>query len=100
MPLPTVIFEDDALVAFDKPSGLLVAGFSSGVFTLHRLCAGTTATGGEAFEALQALFGAGKLVGNSYVFFAAYVILQYIVLGTAWNILGGYTGYVDRKSVV
>lgn len=25
MPLPTVIFEDDALVAFDKPSGLLVA---------------------------------------------------------------------------
>ena len=25
MPLPTVIFEDDSLVAFDKPSGLLVA---------------------------------------------------------------------------
>src|SRR3954468_1162572 len=25
MPLPPVIFEDDALVAFDKPSGLLVA---------------------------------------------------------------------------
>lgn len=25
MPLPTLIFEDDALVAFDKPSGLLVA---------------------------------------------------------------------------
>src|SRR5689334_23111542 len=25
MPLPPVIFEDDSLVAFDKPSGLLVA---------------------------------------------------------------------------
>jgi branched-chain amino acid transport system permease protein len=45
--------------------------------------------------AAAALFGAGKLIGNSYVFFAAYVILQYIVLGTAWNILGGYTGYVN-----
>ena len=25
----------------------------------------------------------------------AYVVVQYIVLGTAWNILGGYTGYVN-----
>jgi branched-chain amino acid transport system permease protein len=41
------------------------------------------------------LFGAGRLIDNSYVFFAGYVILQYIVLGTAWNILGGYTGYVN-----
>ena len=24
-----------------------------------------------------------------------YVVVQYIVLGTAWNILGGYTGYVN-----
>jgi len=32
---------------------------------------------------------------NRYVYFAAYVILQYIVLATAWNILGGYTGYVN-----
>jgi branched-chain amino acid transport system permease protein len=36
-----------------------------------------------------------RLVGNSYAFFAAYVVVQYIVLGTAWNILGGYTGYVN-----
>ncbi len=41
------------------------------------------------------LFGAGRLIDNAYVFFAGYVILQYIVLGTAWNILGGYTGYVN-----
>jgi branched-chain amino acid transport system permease protein len=45
------------------------------------------------------LVGAGWLltgaVENRYVYFAAYVILQYIVLATAWNILGGYTGYVN-----
>ena len=36
-----------------------------------------------------------RLVENRYVYFAAYAILQYIVLATAWNILGGYTGYVN-----
>ena len=41
------------------------------------------------------LFGIGKAIGNSYAFFMGYVVLQYIVLGTAWNILGGYTGYVN-----
>ena len=32
---------------------------------------------------------------NDYFFFASYVVLQYIVLSTAWNILGGYTGYIN-----
>jgi branched-chain amino acid transport system permease protein len=32
---------------------------------------------------------------NQYYYFATYVVLQYIVLATAWNILGGYTGYVN-----
>lgn len=32
---------------------------------------------------------------NEYFFFAAYVVLQYIVLSTAWNILSGYTGYIN-----
>src|SRR5438105_7009153 len=32
---------------------------------------------------------------NAYVYFAGYVILQYVVIATAWNILGGYTGYVN-----
>lgn len=41
------------------------------------------------------VFGITQLIGNSYVFFAGYVVLQFIVLGTAWNILGGYTGYVN-----
>ena len=36
-----------------------------------------------------------RVVQNQYYYFAAYVILQYIVLATAWNILGGYTGYVN-----
>ena len=33
------------------------------------------------------------LFTNEYYFFAAY--LQIIVLATAWNILGGYTGYTN-----
>ena len=42
-----------------------------------------------------AIFFIGRTFGNSYAFFVGYVVLQYIVLGTAWNILGGYTGYVN-----
>ena len=30
-----------------------------------------------------------------YFYFAGYTILQFIVLSTAWNILGGYCGYVN-----
>ena len=33
-----------------------------------------------------------------YLFFASYTILQFIVLATAWNILGGYCGYVNFGS--
>jgi branched-chain amino acid transport system permease protein len=32
---------------------------------------------------------------NPYAYFAGYVILQYVVIATAWNILGGYAGYVN-----
>src|SRR5213594_1887750 len=32
---------------------------------------------------------------NPYLYFAGYVILQYVVIATAWNILGGYGGYVN-----
>jgi branched-chain amino acid transport system permease protein len=35
------------------------------------------------------------LVENEYFYFSTYLILQYIILATAWNILGGYTGYVN-----
>jgi branched-chain amino acid transport system permease protein len=40
-------------------------------------------------------FASARLIDNAYVFFAGYVVMQYIVLATAWNILGGYTGYVN-----
>ena len=40
-------------------------------------------------------FVVARLVDNAYFYFAGYVVLQYIVLATAWNILGGYTGYVN-----
>src|SRR6202521_885017 len=39
-------------------------------------------------------FGA-RYLHNDYVFFAGYVVLEYLVLATAWNILGGYCGYVN-----
>lgn len=46
-----------------------------------------------------AVVAAGLIVAglglNQYYYFAAYVVLQYVVLATAWNILGGYTGYVN-----
>src|SRR5512132_2115852 len=32
---------------------------------------------------------------NPYLYFAGYVILQYVVIASAWNILGGYAGYVN-----
>ncbi|MGH6994326.1 MAG: branched-chain amino acid ABC transporter permease [Stellaceae bacterium] len=42
-----------------------------------------------------ALAFASRLATNDYFFFAGYVVLQYVVMSTAWNILGGYTGYVN-----
>jgi len=41
---------------------------------------------------------ASRLVTNDYFFSAAYTVLQFVVLATAWNILGGYTGYVNFGS--
>ena len=46
--------------------------------------------------AIAALFFLGaRQLDNDYVFFAGYTVLQFIVLATAWNILGGYCGYVN-----
>ncbi|HEV1999021.1 MAG TPA: branched-chain amino acid ABC transporter permease [Xanthobacteraceae bacterium] len=44
------------------------------------------------------VFYCARALDNDYVFFAGYVVLQFIVLATAWNILGGYTGYVNFGS--
>src|SRR6185503_4802404 len=41
------------------------------------------------------VFALALMTRNEYVLFAGFVVLQYIVLATAWNILGGYCGYVN-----
>ena len=41
------------------------------------------------------MFALALALGSDYLFFAGYVVLQFIVLATAWNILGGYCGYVN-----
>src|SRR5258706_7761279 len=48
-----------------------------------------------AVAVLVAALLLAHLVANEYFFFASYVVLQFIVLATAWNILGGYAGYVN-----
>jgi branched-chain amino acid transport system permease protein len=42
-----------------------------------------------------AAFGLALSPVNEYFFYAAYVVLTYVVLAIAWNILGGYAGYVN-----
>jgi branched-chain amino acid transport system permease protein len=55
--------------------------------------AGVFWTGAAATVGLALL--AAFTVKNEYFFFAGYVVLQFVVLATAWNILGGYAGYVN-----
>jgi branched-chain amino acid transport system permease protein len=45
-----------------------------------------------------AIYFGFRALGNDYVFFLGYTVLQFIVLATAWNILGGYCGYVNFGS--
>jgi branched-chain amino acid transport system permease protein len=44
------------------------------------------------------VFLGARGLDNDYLFFAGYTVLQFVVLATAWNILGGYTGYVNFGS--
>jgi branched-chain amino acid transport system permease protein len=37
-------------------------------------------------------------IGTDYSYLAGYTILQFVLLATAWNILGGYAGYVNFGS--
>jgi branched-chain amino acid transport system permease protein len=53
---------------------------------------------GLSFAVAFAIYLAARSYNNEYYFFAIYTVLQYIVLATAWNILGGYTGYVNFGS--
>lgn len=47
--------------------------------------------------ALVAAFGflLPQIVDNPYYFYAGYFVLQYVVIATGWNILGGYAGYTN-----
>ncbi len=44
---------------------------------------------------LLAGFLAPQVIRNPFYFFAGYVVLQYVVIATGWNILGGYAGYLN-----
>jgi branched-chain amino acid transport system permease protein len=55
------------------------------------------------FSLILIVIGAALLliaheINVDYLFFASYTILQFVVLATAWNILGGYCGYVNFGS--
>src|SRR5919108_2553052 len=54
---------------------------------------GVALLGGLAVIAAGIVFASLRV--NPYLYFAGYVILQYVVIATAWNILGGYAGYVN-----
>jgi branched-chain amino acid transport system permease protein len=45
-----------------------------------------------------ATFLFARWLKSEYLFFAGYVVVQFVVLATAWNILGGYCGYVNFGS--
>lgn len=45
-----------------------------------------------------AAFMLARALNNDYLFFAGYTVLQYVVIATGWNILGGYAGYVNFGS--
>jgi len=49
----------------------------------------------SAVAALLLAVLAATTIENEYFFFAGYLVLQFVVLATAWNILGGYAGYVN-----
>ncbi len=48
--------------------------------------------------AVAGVFAVAQFFSNNYYFFAGYTVLQFVVLATAWNILGGYCGYVNFGS--
>ena len=62
-----------------------------------------TAVNTAKFSLLLIVIGAAVMafahwVHVDYLFFASYTILQFIIMATAWNILGGYCGYVNFGS--
>lgn len=50
---------------------------------------------GSCFLVAMLCFLLTQVTQNEYVFYAGYVVLQFVVVATAWNITGGYAGYVN-----
>ena len=50
---------------------------------------------GMSLATILAAFALVDSYHIEYVYLAAYPILQYVVLSTGWNVLGGYAGYVN-----
>ena len=50
---------------------------------------------GVSIVAALLVFALARALNNDYLFFAGYTVVQFVVLATAWNILGGYCGYVN-----
>jgi branched-chain amino acid transport system permease protein len=54
------------------------------------------------WSALVAILVAGvastKILDSAFFFFAGYAVLQATIMAVAWNILGGFTGYVNFGS--
>ena len=76
-PLPQRVLLDDALPA-PRNRTLRIAG----IVFIGLLLTGLTV-------------GLLDWTGTDYAYLAAYTVLQFVVLATAWNILGGYAGYVN-----
>ena len=48
-----------------------------------------------ALTVAAVLFAGAHALKSDYFFYAGYTVLQFVVLACAWNILGGYVGYVN-----
>lgn len=44
---------------------------------------------------ILAAFALSGVLTNPFYYYAGYVVLQYVVIATGWNILGGYAGYTN-----
>lgn len=63
--------------------------------TVGGLSAGWARFAVGAAAVLALAWASTAYIANEYAFFATFVILQFVVLATAWNILGGHCGYVN-----
>jgi len=62
---------------------------------MNRTALNTAVFWAGCVAAVGLAYAATVLIQNQYVFFAGYIVFQFILLATAWNIVGGYAGYVN-----